>query len=76
MNIEQMKMKALEWFRRGSGHTRTWEEVQAYLEGVEDATLVAYESMGRTSMAVYEANSTFSELDEYLEGMISNNVPS
>ncbi len=66
VNIEKIKLFAKDWFERGIGKTRMEDECNSYSEGIEDGILTALESFGHTSMAVYEANSIGSKLDEYL----------
>lgn len=63
---EKMKLETGNWFKRGVGGRRDSEEISAYLEGVENATTQVLESIGRTSVAVYEANSIGAFLDDYI----------
>ena len=65
-NIEMLKVVTKNWFERGVGGRRDWEECQAYLEGLEVGVLDSWESAGVTSMAVYNANSVTSEIDDYI----------
>ena len=52
MNIEQLWMVSKAWYFEGGRKNREWEEVMAYLVGVEGAIKVAYESLGKYSKAV------------------------
>lgn len=60
-------MEARAWFKRGIHGARTWEEYQAYMEGLEMGIMNAYVAMGRTSMSVYEAGTVGNAVGEYIE---------
>ena len=70
-DMEVMKKNAKAWLRRGFDNTREWDEIEIYLEGIEDGVFSTWESAGNHSMATYNAHSVFSELETYFEDLLS-----
>lgn len=73
MNIEVMRMLARQWFDRGTHHTRTESECAIYVCAAENATHTAFESMGKTSIATFQAHKVYDELSKLFDELLGLN---
>lgn len=74
MNIEALKLAAKKWFERGDYHCRSESECHTYVCAAEDATLIAFDSMGKTSIATFQSHKVYDELSRYFDELMGFDV--